>query len=84
MANRHFDALVVDYSMPQSNGVQLVKALRSSGVTMPIVMVSGVADEADKAAAWAAGVDAYLDKYDLRRGALLTSLRRLLEEESAR
>ncbi len=84
MANRHFDALVVDYSMPQSNGVQLVKALRSSGVTMPIVMVSGVADEGDKAAAWAAGVDAYLDKYDLRRGALLTSLRRLLEEESAR
>lgn len=84
MANKHFDALVVDYSMPQSNGVQLVKALRSSGVTMPIVMVSGVADEADKAAAWAAGVDAYLDKYDLRRGALLTSLRRLLEEANAR
>ncbi len=84
MANRHFDALVVDYSMPQSNGVQLVKALRSSGVTMPIVMVSGVADEADKAAAWSAGVDAYLDKYDLRRGALLTSLRRLLEEASVR
>ncbi|MDH3250393.1 MAG: response regulator, partial [Acidimicrobiia bacterium] len=57
MANRRFDALVVDYSMPQSNGVQLVRALRSSGVTMPIVMVSGVADESDKAAAWAAGVD---------------------------
>jgi chemotaxis protein histidine kinase CheA len=84
MANRHFDALVVDYSMPQSNGVQLVRALRGSGVTMPIVMVSGVADEADKAAAWEVGVDAYLDKYDLRRGALLTSLRRLLEEESVR
>jgi chemotaxis protein histidine kinase CheA len=84
MANQHFDALVVDYSMPQSNGVQLVKALRSSGVTMPIVMVSGVADEPDKAAAWAAGVDAYLDKYDLRQGALLTSLRRLLEQESTR
>ncbi len=84
MANRPFDALVVDYSMPQSNGVQLVKALRSSGITMPIVMVSGVADEEDKATAWDAGVDAYLDKYDLRRGALLTSLRRLLEEEPVR
>jgi two-component system chemotaxis sensor kinase CheA len=84
MANRHFDALVVDYSMPRSNGVQLVRALRGSGVTLPIVMVSGVADEADKLAAWDAGVDAYLDKYDLRRGALLTSLRRLLEEGSVR
>ena len=84
MANQRFDALVVDYSMPRSNGVQLVKALRSSGVTLPIIMVSGVADEADKTRAWDAGVDAYLDKYDLRRGALITSLRRLLDENSAR
>ena len=84
MANRRFDALVVDYSMPRSNGVQLVRALRSSGVRLPIVMVSGVADEDDKAAAWDAGVDAYLDKYDLRRGALLTSLKRLLDERAAR
>lgn len=84
MANRNIDALVVDYSMPQSNGVQLVRALRSSGVKFPIIMVSGVADEADKAAAWEAGVDAYIDKYDLRRGALLTSLRRLLEEAAVR
>ena len=70
--------------MPRSNGVQLVRALRGSAVMLPIVMVSGVADEADKLAAWDAGVDAYLDKYDLRRGALLTSLRRLLEEGSVR
>ncbi len=84
LAERSYDALVVDYSMPRSNGVQLVRALRGSGVTMPVIMVSGVADEADKAAAWEAGVDAYLDKYDLRRGALLTSLKRLVEEGSVR
>ncbi len=80
MADRRYDALVVDYSMPQSNGVELVRALRAVGVAIPIIMVSGVATAEDQAAAWEAGVDAYLDKYDLRHGALVASIRQLLEE----
>ncbi len=80
MADRRYDALVVDYSMPQSNGVELVRALRAVGVAIPIVMVSGVATAEDQAAAWEAGVDAYLDKYDLRHGALVASIRQLLED----
>ncbi|MDH4116227.1 MAG: response regulator [Acidimicrobiia bacterium] len=79
----HFDALVVDYSMPGSNGAELVASIRSAGATLPIVMVSGVAEPEDKAAAWQAGVDAYLNKYDLRRGALTESIRRLLAERSS-
>lgn len=82
MARRPYDALVVDYSMPRSSGVELVRALRHAGVTVPIVMVSGVASEEDKAAAWEAGVDAYLDKHDVRRGALTTSIQRLLEDRA--
>ncbi|MFO7549404.1 MAG: response regulator [Acidimicrobiia bacterium] len=74
-----FDVLVVDYAMPGSNGVELVRLLRSSGVGIPIVMVSGVAGPEEQAEAWAAGVDAYLDKRDLRQGALNATLRELLE-----
>lgn len=84
LETRRYDALVVDYSMPGSNGAQVVTALRSTGATLPIVMVSGVAEQEDKAAAWEAGVDAYLDKFDLRRGALTESIRRLLTERSSR
>lgn len=80
MAESRFDILVVDYSMPRSSGVQLVRALRHAGVELPIVMVSAVATEEDKTAAWEAGVNAFLDKYDLRRGALASTLRRLLED----
>lgn len=78
MAADNFDALVVDYSMPRSNGVELVRAMRASDVTVPIVMVSGVATPEEKAAAWEAGVDAYLDKYDLRHGVLTKTLRQLM------
>ncbi len=73
-----FEAMVIDYSMPRSNGVELVRTLRASDVRVPIVMVSGVATQEEKRAAWEVGVDAYLDKFDLRQGVLSTTLRRLM------
>jgi hypothetical protein len=41
-------------------------------------MVSGVATQEEKQAAWEAGVDAYLDKFDLRQGVLTSTLRRMI------
>ena len=73
-----FDALVVDYMMPGSDGVELVTTVREEHHALKIVMVSGVAAEEDKSRAWSAGVDAYLDKSDLRQGALAYTLRSLL------
>ena len=84
LARSHFDILIIDYMMPRSNGIELVRALRKNRIVQPIVMVSGVADDSEKAAAWEAGVDAYLDKYDLRRGSLATTVRRLLEAGNGR
>lgn len=81
LARKSFDALVVDYAMPGSNGAELVRLLRASGVTIPIVMVSGVAGPDEQAEAWEAGVDAYLDKRDLRQGALHVTLRELLDRD---
>ena len=81
MANDVFEAMVVDFSMPRSNGVELVRAMRASDVNVPIVMVSGVATQDEKEAAWEAGVDAYLDKFDLRQGVLTATLRRMIGSE---
>lgn len=83
MARGAFSALVVDYSMPRSNGVELVRAMRAADVRVPIVMVSGVATQEEKDAAWAVGVDAYLDKFDLRQGVLTKTLRQLIGLEGA-
>ena len=83
MASDGFDAMVVDYSMPRSNGVELVRAMRASDVMVPIIMVSGVATEEEKSEAWKAGVDAYLDKFDLRQGVLTKTLRQLINEGNA-
>jgi DNA-binding response OmpR family regulator len=78
LAKDSFDALVVDYLMPGSDGVELVTKVREDHHTLKVVMVSGVAAEEDKDRAWSAGVDAYVDKFDLRQGALAATLRTLL------
>ncbi len=83
MATDGFAAMVVDYSMPRSNGVELVRAMRASDVQVPIVMVSGVATQDEKTAAWEVGVDAYLDKFDLRQGVLTKTLKQLIGLEDA-
>ncbi len=83
MASDGFDAMVVDYSMPRSNGVELVRSMRAAEVRVPIIMVSGVATAEEKQAAWEVGVDAYLDKFDLRQGVLTKTLRQLLGMENA-
>jgi len=83
MARNAFNAMVVDYSMPRSNGVELVRAMRAADVRIPIVMVSGVATQEEKDAAWAVGVDAYLDKFDLRQGVLTKTLRQLIGLDDA-
>jgi DNA-binding response OmpR family regulator len=83
MTRADFTALVVDYSMPRSNGVELVRAMRAADVRIPIVMVSGVATQEEKDAAWQVGVDAYLDKFDLRQGVLTKTLRGLIGIDDA-
>jgi two-component system chemotaxis sensor kinase CheA len=81
MGRGGFEAMVIDFSMPRSNGVELVRAMRASEIEVPIVMVSGVATHDEKQAAWEAGVDAYLDKFDLRQGVLTSTLRRMIDAD---
>jgi CheY-like chemotaxis protein len=80
LSSGRFDCLVVDFAMPRSSGVDLVRTLRAGGVSIPMVMVSGVANADEQQAAWDAGVDAYLEKGDLRLGSLAATIRTLLDE----
>jgi chemotaxis protein histidine kinase CheA len=73
------DALVVDFSMPGPDGIELVSAVRKDHHRLPIVMLSGVASPEDQERARVAGVDAYFDKADFREGALADTLRSLID-----
>jgi len=73
------DAVLVDFVLPDMDGVTLVEMIRARGVGVPIVMLSGMATRSDQERALRAGADMYLDKDDMRRGALAETLRGLLE-----
>lgn len=74
-----FDALVVDFQMPGSNGVEFVRRVRTTSPALAVVMMSAVAGVSDQADAWEAGVDAFFDKSDIRKGVLASTIRSLLE-----
>jgi chemotaxis protein histidine kinase CheA/methylmalonyl-CoA mutase cobalamin-binding subunit len=78
LGEQHVDALVVDFSMPAQDGVELARKVREAGVQIPIVMLSGVAKPEDQQRALEAGVNAFFEKADFREGALATMLRDLL------
>jgi chemotaxis protein histidine kinase CheA len=73
------DALVVDFSMPNADGVALVKEVRARQNRMPIVMLSAVANEEDQTRAKRAGVDAFFDKSSFQEGVIADTLLQMLD-----
>jgi len=79
LGQNEVDALVVDFSMPRADGVALIHLVRQRFGSIPIVMLSGVANEEDKERAERAGADAFFDKSDFAKGALVDKLAELIK-----
>ena len=83
LAKHGVDALVVDFSMPRADGVALIHMVRQRYGDIPVVMLSGVANDEDRTRAERAGADAFYDKADFAKGALVEKLRELIDGERA-
>lgn len=57
-----FDAIILDYDMPEISGIQLLKILRSHGDTTPVIMFTGVGREHTAIEALNSGANFYLKK----------------------
>jgi DNA-binding response OmpR family regulator len=62
LMNTTFDALIVDYYLPEINGIELLKILRKKGDTTPIIMFTGVGRENAAIEALNNGADFFLKK----------------------
>jgi two-component system, response regulator YesN len=56
------ELIITDCQMPGMDGVRLTKALRATGIDMPIIMISGATERAMIDAAIRAGVTRFLAK----------------------
>lgn len=79
LAEQEFDAIVMDYVLPTMDGATLAARVRDLGIDAPIVMLSGAATAEDQSRALAAGANAYLDKDDVRKGALAAVIHDLIQ-----
>jgi FixJ family two-component response regulator len=72
-----FGCLVIDYHMPDMNGLELLARLRSNGVALPAVLITGHPGPAPRRRAAEAGI-AIVEK-PLLGNALTEAIRRALE-----
>jgi DNA-binding response OmpR family regulator len=54
--------MLLDWNMPKVDGLMLVEKIRKQNKTLPIVMITAMADHEHEAKAFAAGVDDYVTK----------------------
>jgi DNA-binding response OmpR family regulator len=62
LMNNTFDAMVIDYYLPEINGIELLKILRTKGDTTPVIMFTGVGSENAAIEALNNGADFFLKK----------------------
>ena len=73
--------LLLDVRMPGPSGLDLQEALRSRGITLPVVFLTGHADVASSVRAMKAGAVDFLMK-PVERDTLLEALQRALERDA--
>jgi two-component system phosphate regulon response regulator OmpR len=57
-----FDLMILDIMMPGENGIELTQSLRDHNDSIPVLMLSALADTSDRIAGLAVGSDDYLSK----------------------
>jgi two-component system alkaline phosphatase synthesis response regulator PhoP len=57
-----FDLVVLDLMLPKKDGYQVLRELRRAGVTMPVIMLTARAQDAEKVLGLELGADDYVTK----------------------
>jgi two-component system cell cycle sensor histidine kinase/response regulator CckA len=82
LEGRSWDLVIADYSLPQFSASQALAVLKSRGLDLPFIIVSGTIGEAAAVAAMKEGAHDYLLKGNLAR--LVPAIERELGEAEAR
>jgi len=72
-----YDGIILDIMMPEKNGLEVLRILRSEGCTTPILMLSAKSEIEDKIQGLDMGADDYLAK-PFAMGELLARIRAML------
>lgn len=78
---KKFDLILLDVMLPNMNGYEICKQLRSGGVQSPILMLTGKGEELDKVLGLELGADDYVTKpFSVRE--LIARIKSLLRRQT--
>jgi DNA-binding response OmpR family regulator len=58
----NFDLLILDWDLPDTTGLEIVRRVRAEGSPVPIIMMTGKSSLVDKESGFSSGVDDYVTK----------------------
>lgn len=61
----HFDCILLDYSLPGYNGIQVLERLRATNLEVPVIILTGFGNERVAVAAMKAGAQDYIPKSEI-------------------
>lgn len=74
----NFDCIFVDYALPDKDGLAIVVELRSNGLKIPIIVLTGQGDEQIAVEVMKAGASDYLSKFKISTAQLVKTLHNVL------
>jgi signal transduction histidine kinase/CheY-like chemotaxis protein len=83
LSKEHFDCTLLDYRMPGSDGLDVVRQAREKGILVPFIMLTGFGDEQTAVELMKAGAADYIPKSLLTPERLALSLRGVLRIHQA-
>jgi DNA-binding response OmpR family regulator len=75
LAAEAFDCVLLDFNLPDGDGLTFLRGVRAAGIATPVVMLTGQQDERIQADLVASGAADYIPKGDLTPLRLRESLR---------
>lgn len=83
LSSGHFDAVILDLMLPDSEGKNTFERVQSHSPHVPIVILSSLEDDSEAIRLIKEGAQDYLYKADISPGILLRSLRYAIERKEA-